>query len=77
MPTPSDFAKSWVSQNVHNVPGLEDMDRHVAGLRPEFIAAAKAQGITESQLDAAVGDIDDFLTHEYENVHDPELGFRD
>jgi hypothetical protein len=70
------FAESWVSKNVHNAPGVESVADEVARLRPGFIAAARARGISLEALDEAVGDIDDYLTNAYENVHDPEAGHR-
>ncbi|HWA91179.1 MAG TPA: hypothetical protein VG889_14170 [Rhizomicrobium sp.] len=74
------FAQDWVSDNVHNIPGLSeaaDLDREVARLKTKFITDAATRGIPAKDLEAAVGDFDDFLTAAYENVHDPELGFKD
>jgi len=71
------FVRAWPSENVHPIPGLEDLPREVRRLAAKMIADARICGIGEDELMKSLGDIDDFLTHEYEKIHDPELGFRD
>lgn len=71
------FLKKWVSKNVQNVPGLQSLEDEVIRLKSELLADAKATNISESELAEVCGDIGDYLTNEYEQIHDPEAGFRD
>ena len=71
------FVEEWVRANVHNVPGVEDARPHVTALTAQLVADALAAGISEDELLDTVGDFDDFLTNEFEQVQDPELGFKD
>lgn len=69
-----DFVKDWVGDNVHNVKGLDDLPGHVAQLTAKLIADASVKDITPARLLEAIGDLDDFLTNEYEQNHDPTAG---
>ena len=69
-----EFVRAWVLENVHNVPGLKDIGDEVSRLSAKLIADARARGFSEKDLSKEVGDIEDFLTPEYENVHDPDAG---
>ncbi len=60
------FAQEWVSSNVINVPGLDDVPRGVERLASQMTADAREQGIRGGDIARSVGDIDDFLTAEYE-----------
>ena len=60
------FAQEWVSSNVINVPGLDDLPREVERLASQMTADAREQGIRGGDIARSVGDIDDFLTAEYE-----------
>jgi hypothetical protein len=71
-----EFALNWKSENVRNVPGLKNLQRHVDRLADRFKADARAAGITEAELLDAVGNIDSYLFREYETVHYPEHGFK-
>ena len=64
----------WVGQNVHNIPGLENLDEEVDRLRARIQADLVNQ---IPMLEAELGDLDDRLREAYEAVHDPELGFKD
>jgi hypothetical protein len=71
------FVKDWVSANVQNIPGLDDFQREVERLAATLKADAKAHGIAAAELDETVGDAGDYLANEYEQIHDPESGFKD
>ena len=60
------FVKSWVGQNVRSVKGSvpNEVDRLAASLT----GAARAEGISGGELNRAVGDIDDYLTEQYQQV---------
>ena len=60
------FAQEWVSSNVINVPGLDDLPREVERLASQMTADAREQGIRGGDIARSVGDIDEFLTAEYE-----------
>jgi hypothetical protein len=62
-----EFARGWVSANVANVPGLEDLPREIERLACLMTSDARDAGISGGEIDRAVGDIDDFLTRAYEN----------
>lgn len=62
------FVKNWVAENVRNVPGLASIPSEVDRLAAGMTGAARAQGITGSDLNRALGDIDDYLTREYEQA---------
>lgn len=72
-----EFVKAWVSRNVHPVPGLEDYGSHVADLAAQLSDDANAAGIGEDELTQTVGDIDNFMTNEYEQIQDTTLGFHE
>ncbi len=61
------FAQEWVLSNVTNVPGLSDLAREVDRLAAKMTADARLAGISGGELARTVGDIDDYLTREYEN----------
>ena len=71
-----EFALNWKSENVRNVPGLKNLPCHVDRLADRFKADASAAGISEAELLDAVGNIYSYLSREYENVHNPEHGFK-
>ncbi|HEY4078925.1 MAG TPA: hypothetical protein VGM26_18495 [Rhizomicrobium sp.] len=65
--TAGKFVEGWVSANVTNVPGLEDLPREIERLACLMTADARDAGISGGEIDRAVGDIDEFLTRAYEN----------
>lgn len=71
------FVREWVSDNVHTIPGLEDHRRHVEELSERLKDDAQAVGIGPLELAESVGDSYDYLLNEYEQIYDPELGFKD
>jgi hypothetical protein len=71
------FAKEWVTENVHNIPSLDDYRLHCEELVERMQDAAQAKGIMPDELAESVGDSYDFMVNEYEQIRDPELGFKD
>jgi hypothetical protein len=65
--TAGKFVAEWISANVANVPGLEDLPREVERLACQMTADARQAGISGGEINRAVGDIDEFLTRAYEN----------
>lgn len=67
----------WAQENVHNIPGLseaDDLKAEVARLRAKL---ERDLPNDLAQVEEDMGDLDDALQAAYENVHDPELGFKD
>jgi hypothetical protein len=62
------FVKHWVADNVRSVPGLASVSSEVDRLAAGLTAAARDQGISGGDLNRAVGDIDDYLTTQYEQA---------
>jgi hypothetical protein len=62
------FSEEWVSANVTNVPGLEDLPREIERLACLMTADARDAGISGGEIYRAVGDIDEYLTRAYENT---------
>jgi hypothetical protein len=60
------FVKDWVGQNVRSVKGSvpTEVDRLAASLT----GAARVEGISGGDLHQAVGDIDDYLTEQYQQA---------
>ena len=71
MQTKSDiqsFVSSWVAENVRAVKGLSNVPSEVNRLAASMTGDAREQGISGSDLHQAVGDIDDYLTEQYQQV---------
>jgi hypothetical protein len=62
------FVKSWVEANVHLVPGLSNLPFEVDRLAASLTEDARASGISGGDINRALGDIDDYLTAQYEQV---------
>jgi hypothetical protein len=62
------FVKGWVTQNVRNVPGMTSLPFEVDRLAAGLTGAARTQGISGSDLNRAMGDIDEYLTGQYEKL---------
>ncbi|WP_186456869.1 DUF768 domain-containing protein [Sphingomonas suaedae] len=71
------FVRAWVSDNVHNIPGLDDYQLHCEELAEKLKDAAQARGIMPDELAESIGDSYDFMINEYEQIRDPDLGFKD
>lgn len=67
----------WVADNVHNVPGLAEAADFDAEIRRLHEKLERELSDLIPKLEQELGNIDDALTEAYENVHDPELGFKD
>jgi hypothetical protein len=69
------FVNSWVAQNVRSVPGLSNLPSEVDRLASSLTSDARAEGISGGDLNRALGDIDDYLTGQYEQASaDQTLG---
>jgi hypothetical protein len=62
------FATQWVAANVRSVPGLTNLPPEVDRLASSLTADARRQGISGGDLNRALGDIDDYLTGQYEQI---------
>ena len=62
------FVQSWVAQNVHRVPGLASVPSEMDRLAADLTRAARVHGISGRELNRTVGDIDDYLTEQYQRV---------
>ena len=71
-----EFVKAWVGQNVHTIPGLDDFHGEAERLTDSLIVDAQSAGLSVSELQETTGDIEDFMLNAYEQIHDPELGFK-
>ena len=62
------FVHDWVAQNVRSVKGVSNVPSEVDRLAASLTSDARAQGISGGELHGAVGDIDDYLTEQYEQA---------
>ncbi|HKQ44568.1 MAG TPA: hypothetical protein VJS47_04175 [Rhizomicrobium sp.] len=62
------FVNGWVTQNVRNVPGLANLQHEVDRLAASLTGDARALGISGGDLNRALGDIDDYLTGQYQQI---------
>ena len=62
------FVNDWVAQNVRSVKGLSNVPSEVNRLAASMTGDARVLGISGGELHQAVGDIDDYLTKQYEQV---------
>ena len=60
------FVKRWVSENIHNLPGLADSTSEVARLTGKLFVDAAMLGIDVNELDETVGNVSHFLLDAYE-----------
>ena len=71
MPSKSEieaFAKAWVATHVRVVPGLSSLASEVDRLAAHITCDARMQGITGGDLHLALGDLDDYLTGQYQQA---------
>jgi len=59
------FVSDWVVQNVRTIAGLADLSYEVDRLAAGLTGDARALGISGSDINRIVGDIDDYLTEQY------------
>ena len=60
------FVKGWVAENVRSVPGLASLPYEVDRLAASLTFDARAKGISGGDINRTLGDIDDYLTGQYE-----------
>ncbi len=60
------FVKNWIALNVRSVKG--SVPTEVDRLAAELTGAARAEGISGGELNRALGDIDDYLTEQYQQI---------
>jgi hypothetical protein len=63
------FAKTWVTAHVRVMPGA-NLAYEVDRLAAHITGDARMQGISGRDLNLALGDIDDYLTGQYQQVAD-------
>ena len=71
MPPKSDiqrFINGWVAQNVRSVKNLSNVPSEVNRLAASITGDAREHGISGGDLHRIVGDIDDYLTEQYEQA---------
>lgn len=56
--------------------GLDPSD-YISDQAEQLFNDAEAKGITEDQLETAVGDVEEYLREAYTKIEDPDLGFHD
>ena len=61
------FAREWILSNVNKVPEPGDLPREVDRLACQMTADARLEGIRGADIVRSLGDIDDFLTAEFES----------
>ena len=60
------FVKDWVAQNVQSVPGLANLPSEVDRLAASLTGDARVEGISGGDIHLALGDIDEYLTEQYQ-----------
>jgi hypothetical protein len=62
------FVKGWVAANVRNIPGLSNVTPEVDRLAARLTSDARAEGISGGEIHQALGDIDEYLTEQYQQA---------
>ena len=62
------FTQAWLADNLAGGQAEGDIARQVDSLAAKMTADAREQGITGGELAKSFGDIDDFLTGEYQKA---------
>ena len=62
------FVKGWVTRNVRSVPNLANLTFEVDRLAAYLTGEARANGISGGDLNRTLGDIDEYLTEQYQQV---------
>jgi len=60
------FVKNWVAENVRSVPGLANLPSEVDRLAASLTGDAREEGISGGDINLALGDIDEYLTEQYQ-----------
>ena len=66
------FASNWVAQNIRGVSRSANLPHELDSLAAWLTRDARSQGISGSDLNRAVGDIDDYLTEQI--LRQPKTG---
>ncbi len=61
------FVRDWVSRNVHLVPEMS-LPAEVDKWASDLTGDARAQGISGGDLNKTLGDIDDYLTGQHQQI---------
>ena len=61
------FVRDWVARNVHLVPELT-LPAEVDKWASDLTGDARAQGISGGDLNKTLGDIDDYLTGQHQQI---------
>ena len=61
------FVRDWVSHNLHLVPDLT-LPAEVDNWASNLTGDARAQGISGGDINKTLGDIDDYLTGEHQQI---------
>jgi len=64
------FAKTWVALHVRVVPRLASLATEVDRLAANITSDARMRGISGGDLNLALGDLDDYLTGQYQQLAD-------
>ena len=64
------FATAWVAAHVRVVPGGANLAYEVDRLAAHITGDARMQGISGRDLHSALGDLDDYLTGQYQQAAD-------
>ena len=62
------FVSNWVARNVHAERGLSANPGEIDRLAASLTGAARAEGISGGELHNVLGDIDDYLTEQFQKV---------
>jgi len=62
------FVTGWVAANVRNIPGLSNVTPEVDRLAASLTGDARAEGISGGDIHKALGDIDEYLTEQYQQA---------
>jgi hypothetical protein len=62
------FVRNWVAENVRSVPGLSSLPFEVDRLAASITFDAREHGISGGDLNRALGDLDEYLTGQYQQV---------
>ena len=64
------FAKTWVASHMRVVPRLASLATEVDRLAAHITSDARTRGISGGDLNLALGDLDDYLTGQYQQLAD-------
>jgi hypothetical protein len=68
--------REWLQANVNNYP-FEDKAEEVQRLTAALEGHMLSEGYTRDEVEDYTGDLGDYVENYFEQVQDPELGFKD